>query len=220
MPDRAEFVYLIGSEAGTLVKIGRSNDVSRRLADIQLMSPAKLTVLWRTEGGKDLETALHHWFKMFRSHGEWFDFPAGDAVERVKRAIVTVKKARKAERVYLANGRRKRPVHPTSRIGMQYIEARRPKPPPERGRFTVERAPAVYRQVADAIRGEIESGVYPSGSRLPPASELARHLGVNPCSVPQALVLLRQDGLIRSRGRAGSTVIYGGEADPPLPETG
>lgn len=88
MSDQAtEFVYLIGSEESVFVKIGRSVDVQTRLAAIQRMSPAKLTVLWRTEGGAELETALHRRFKAQRSHGEWFEFPDRDAPEQVVQAI-------------------------------------------------------------------------------------------------------------------------------------
>lgn len=44
------------------------------MAAIQLMSPVPLTVLWRTPGGHDLETALHVRFDAQWIHGEWFDF--------------------------------------------------------------------------------------------------------------------------------------------------
>lgn len=220
---RAEYIYLIGAEQFTLVKIGWTIDAAARLAKIQTMSPAKLAILWQTEGGVEVETALHRHFKGRRSHGEWFDFPDGDAVQQVERAIVAVKKARKAEKVWRAGSPRfprVRAAHPTSRIGRRYAEVCRPKPQPEYEPFTIKRAPAVYRQVADVIRGEIESGVYPFGSRLPSSAKLAEDLGVKPSSIAQALALLRQDGLISSRHRGGSTVIYRGEVDQPLPETG
>jgi Meiotically Up-regulated Gene 113 (MUG113) protein len=86
-PAPTEYVYLIGSESSPLVKIGRTTDLLRRLADIQNMSPVKLTVLWRTEGSAGLETALHRHFKAQRVHGEWFDFPDRDALEQVVRAL-------------------------------------------------------------------------------------------------------------------------------------
>ncbi|MFI9465720.1 GIY-YIG nuclease family protein [Streptomyces xiamenensis] len=69
-----EFVYVIGTPGANTVKIGRSIDVARRLADIQRMSPVPLTVLWSTPGGHELETALHRHFRPYRSHGEWFTF--------------------------------------------------------------------------------------------------------------------------------------------------
>lgn len=82
-----EYVYLIGSADSHTVKIGRSIDVERRLADIQRMSPAKLAVLWKTEGGSDLEAALHRRFTEYRSHGEWFDFGGLNSVDLVEEAV-------------------------------------------------------------------------------------------------------------------------------------
>jgi hypothetical protein len=82
-----ECVYLIGSEASSFVKIGRSIDVRARLATLQSMSPVNLTVLWQTIGGAELELALHRHFDARRRHGEWFDFPDGDAVAQVVQAL-------------------------------------------------------------------------------------------------------------------------------------
>jgi hypothetical protein len=47
----------------------------------------KLTVLWQTEGGAELETDLHRYFKARRSHGEWFDFAGDHPVELVQDVI-------------------------------------------------------------------------------------------------------------------------------------
>ena len=133
-PEQTEYVYLIGSEASTLVKIGRTIDVPGRLAAIQRMSPAKLAVLWQAEGGAELETTLHRWFKDRRSHGEWFDFPGRDAREQVMRAIaetaaeaqrqrarrLAAKRARKARGVWRMPARRRpRKIYPSSRIAEQ-----------------------------------------------------------------------------------------------------
>lgn len=80
------FVYLIGSKANTLVKIGKAVDVPKRLKGIQAMSPMRLEVLWQTEGAHSLEQALHERFAKFRQHGEWFDFGRKDAVALVSTA--------------------------------------------------------------------------------------------------------------------------------------
>lgn len=223
MPDPTEYVYLIGSETSPLVKIGRTTDIVARLNAIQMMSPVKLAVLWYTKGGTWIETALHRHFKARRSHGEWFDFPAGDAVDQVLRTIVVVKKAYKAEQVFLANGHRVRPAHPTSRLGMQYAirhadRNKLNKPHPEPEPFTIVRMPAIYRQVADTIRSDIESGIYPFGCQLSTAEEIAKTLGVNRSSVVQAFALLRQDGLISSRRGACVTVTFRGGGCDTRPE--
>lgn len=86
----AEMVYAIGSAENTRVKIGRSNDVQRRLADIQRMGPAPLTVLWQHEGGSELELALHQAFKERRTHGEWFDFAGVDPVAQIEVAVIAL----------------------------------------------------------------------------------------------------------------------------------
>ena len=85
--EQIECVYLIGCEVNTLVKVGRSIDVQGRLAGLQAGSPVRLTLLWQTLGGAELEAALHRWFDSRRAHGEWFDFPAGDAVAQVTQAL-------------------------------------------------------------------------------------------------------------------------------------
>ena len=67
-----ERVYFLQAEQGGAVKIGRTNDVERRVADIQRMSPVPLQVLAIAEGGAALETRLHQKFYDDKKHGEWF----------------------------------------------------------------------------------------------------------------------------------------------------
>ncbi|NUS14082.1 MAG: GIY-YIG nuclease family protein [Streptomyces sp.] len=71
---RTEVVYVIGTPGGNTVKIGRTTNLPKRLADIQRMSPAPLAALWTHSGGSALEANLHRHFKALRSHGEWFTF--------------------------------------------------------------------------------------------------------------------------------------------------
>lgn len=82
-----EWVYLIGCAQNSLVKIGRSVDVQRRFGDIQRMSPVKLELLWKTEGGWKLESNLHLVFRRRRVHGEWFDFSGCDPVQMAQNAV-------------------------------------------------------------------------------------------------------------------------------------
>ncbi|WP_322500827.1 GIY-YIG nuclease family protein [Streptomyces rochei] len=107
-PDSTEVVYVLGSPDGRTVKIGRTTNLSKRLADIQRMSPVQLTVLWTHPGGSALETNLHRHFKHLRSHGEWFVFqqPPVDAIQmavatrpwlRTKRATAPRKPRRATE---------------------------------------------------------------------------------------------------------------------------
>lgn len=112
--DKAQVVYVIGSTNGHAVKIGRSDDVARRLAEIQRMSPVKLEVLWQVQAGGDLETALHRRFKARRTHGEWFDFGDEDPVAVVGRAA-----AEEAERLArLARSKAEDPWDPWEETGV------------------------------------------------------------------------------------------------------
>lgn len=71
---QAEVVYVLGTPESNVVKIGRTTNLDRRLADIQRMSPVPLVALWAHPGGSVLEANLHRHFKALRSHGEWFTF--------------------------------------------------------------------------------------------------------------------------------------------------
>lgn len=85
-PQRAEIVYVIGSSGSDTVKIGRTTNPRKRLADIQRMSPLRLEILWAHPGGHELETNLHRQFSALRTHGEWFTFGT-DPVATVQWAI-------------------------------------------------------------------------------------------------------------------------------------
>ncbi|GFE20077.1 GIY-YIG nuclease family protein [Streptomyces nigrescens] len=81
-----EWVYVLGPPGGTLVKIGRTINLAKRVAEIQRMSPVPLEILWSHPGGHELETNLHRHFAALRSHGEWFAFTE-DPVARVRSAV-------------------------------------------------------------------------------------------------------------------------------------
>lgn len=65
---------------------------------------------------------------------------------------------------------------------------------------------SLYLQVANALKDEIVSGVFPIGSLLPTENELCARFSVSRNTVREALRRLRQEGLISSRRGAGSTV--------------
>ncbi|MEG8275740.1 GIY-YIG nuclease family protein [Streptomyces sp. AHA2] len=85
MPE--EVVYVLGTPGSNTVKIGRTANLPKRVADIQRMSPVPLTVLWTHPGGSELESRLHRHFASQRSHGEWFTFTSGDPVPQIKAAV-------------------------------------------------------------------------------------------------------------------------------------
>lgn len=72
---------------------------------------------------------------------------------------------------------------------------------PVRGHHAFE---GCVEQLATAIR----LGVYPRGTTLPAERELAERLGVSRATLREAMVALRQAGLVETRrGRAGGTVV-------------
>ena len=85
---RPTYVYAIGDAEQRLVKIGYSKNPLGRLASIQTACPFAVSIHWQTEGGALLEDALHRHFADYHSHGEWFNFPAGqNAAELISRAV-------------------------------------------------------------------------------------------------------------------------------------
>jgi GntR family transcriptional repressor for pyruvate dehydrogenase complex len=62
-------------------------------------------------------------------------------------------------------------------------------------------------RVYDHVLSQITVGVYPVHSRLPPETRLADQLGVSRPVVREALMRLRDDGVIASRQGAGSFVM-------------
>jgi DNA-binding XRE family transcriptional regulator len=54
------------------VKIGYTDDIYRRLSQLQVSSPKKLELLGLVEGTFEDEKKYHKKFNEFYSHGEWF----------------------------------------------------------------------------------------------------------------------------------------------------
>ncbi|MGW1615192.1 GIY-YIG nuclease family protein [Streptomyces sp. NPDC002285] len=79
-------VYVIGSAASRIVKIGYSNAPEERLWFLQVGSPVELSLLASFEGSQDLEAALHRYFDASHVRGEWFDLGA-NPVEAVRAAV-------------------------------------------------------------------------------------------------------------------------------------
>ncbi|MEU2471987.1 GntR family transcriptional regulator [Streptomyces sp. NPDC012842] len=63
-----------------------------------------------------------------------------------------------------------------------------------------------YRQVADALRREIDNGMYPPGSRLPSESELSARFDASRNTVRSGLGLLVSQGLVSSSQGLGYEV--------------
>lgn len=65
---------------------------------------------------------------------------------------------------------------------------------------------AVWRQIADEIRGEIKKGRFQRGEKLPPEVTLAARFGVNRHTVRSAIAALTQEGVLRAEQGRGTFI--------------
>tara|TARA_Y100000361_G_C11161446_1_gene347661 strand:- start:6437 stop:6835 length:399 start_codon:yes stop_codon:yes gene_type:complete len=69
-----EYVYMITD--GSYIKIGKANDIDRRIRELQTGNPKKLEILhvFECDEGEanTLEKQIHSDFACLRVHGEWF----------------------------------------------------------------------------------------------------------------------------------------------------
>lgn len=66
------YLYFIEAVETEFIKIGRSADPDRRLAQLATGSPNQLRIIGRLGGGADVERDLHEQFDDLRERGEWF----------------------------------------------------------------------------------------------------------------------------------------------------
>ena len=67
-------VYFVRADGR--VKIGKANNVDKRLRDLQTSAPHELELLAVARGGLAEEAAYHRRFVQDRLHGEWFTLSA------------------------------------------------------------------------------------------------------------------------------------------------
>lgn len=66
-----------------------------------------------------------------------------------------------------------------------------------------------WQQLADLLRGRIESGALAPGDRLPSIVSLAQEYDLAPVTVRKAITRLRDEGLVESRVGWGTFVAVG-----------
>lgn len=72
-PGVTEEVYFLQMDnADAYVKIGYSNNINGRVADLQVSSPYDIVLVDRLPGDRELERNLHRRFARYRVRGEWF----------------------------------------------------------------------------------------------------------------------------------------------------
>jgi GntR family mannosyl-D-glycerate transport/metabolism transcriptional repressor len=72
----------------------------------------------------------------------------------------------------------------------------------------------LYRRIAGVLRVEIAAGELKAGSQLPTIAALAQRFQVASVTVREALRLLTEEGLIRSRRGSGTYVAQAGASRP------
>ena len=65
-----------------------------------------------------------------------------------------------------------------------------------------------YLRIYETLRGEIVSGVYAFGSKLPSKRDLADRHGVSVITVEHAYAMLAEEGYLQARQRSGYFVSY------------
>lgn len=73
-PDLKQLVYFAWADTTTLVKIGYTANIDRRLRSLQNGSATPLHLLELVQGGPLTEAAYHGLLDPHRAHGEWFEW--------------------------------------------------------------------------------------------------------------------------------------------------
>ena len=66
-------IYFITARDVNRVKIGYSNDPSKRLKELQTGCPAKCVIEATIDADNSFEGEVHEIFRTSRKHGEWFE---------------------------------------------------------------------------------------------------------------------------------------------------
>jgi DNA-binding transcriptional regulator YhcF (GntR family) len=72
-----------------------------------------------------------------------------------------------------------------------------------------------YEQLRSAVAGQVADGSLPAGTKLPTVRGLAARLGLAANTVAKAYRGLESDGVVETRGRAGTFVASAALAAPP-----
>lgn len=75
---------------------------------------------------------------------------------------------------------------------------------------------ALWRQVADQLRGAIDRGEFPPASKLPSEFEIGRQFGVNRHTARAAIAHLASEGLVQTRHGLGTIVTRSGRLSYPI----
>lgn len=89
MSNKKKHIYIIENKLLNLIKIGITDNISRRIRQLECSSGCKLKLYHSTEllnHAKQIEKSLHHYFILKRKEGEYFAI----APEEVKETLLFV----------------------------------------------------------------------------------------------------------------------------------
>ncbi len=69
--DARAWIYFL--DGGDLIKIGTTNNLTTRIADLRRMCPVPLELVLVIEGNRHIEAMIHQQFDHLRQYGEWFE---------------------------------------------------------------------------------------------------------------------------------------------------
>ena len=67
------FIYFVQDTVLKYIKIGYTNNIKRRIKDLQVGNPHKLELIAQINGGKNKEERLHKKFDKYNIRNEWFE---------------------------------------------------------------------------------------------------------------------------------------------------
>ncbi|MFB4285725.1 GntR family transcriptional regulator [Nonomuraea sp. MTCD27] len=77
----------------------------------------------------------------------------------------------------------------------------------ERGEPVWESDRAVWKQIADELRGRIEAGTYPPRKAIPSLTALVQEFGVARNTIRKVISRLSEEGLLRTEMGVGTFVV-------------
>lgn len=81
--DKLKDIYFI--QSGNLIKIGISNNINRRIKELQVSNGEQLKLIYTIKGTEATEWYLHNMHQYYHVRGEWYDaVPILKFIERDK----------------------------------------------------------------------------------------------------------------------------------------
>lgn len=86
-------VYILKNTMSGMIKVGITNDISRRVAEIQNASGCEISVEYlapKADNAKEIESKIHKYFGEQRGIGEWFNVNTKDVIEILEKESLVI----------------------------------------------------------------------------------------------------------------------------------